>query len=157
MAGGFEHDDFRRLLDQMKDMEKGSRKFIEDFLYQMALRTLAQTKRRTPVDTGDLRATWYLSDIAWRGGTVMVNLINPKLYASWVEYGHWQQVGRFIPGRWESKRFVYDPEAKTGMVLQNPWVEGKFMLTLSIQEIERQMPKRLESAWARYASGMLKG
>ena len=157
MAGGFEHSDFRKLAEGMAKLEKDSRSFIEGFLYQMALRALAQTKRRTPVDTGDLRGAWFLSNIVWSGGTASVNLINPKLYASWVEFGHWQQVGRFIPGRWVGGRFQYDATADTGMVLKNPWVEGRFMVTLSIQEIERQLPKRLEAAWAKYASGLLKG
>lgn len=157
MGGGFEYGEFRQLLENMKAMEKDSRKFIEGFLYQMALRALAETRRRTPVDTGDLRGAWSLSGIAWRGDTVMINLRNPKLYASWVEFGHFQRPGRFVPGRWEGDRFVYDKEAETGMVLSEPWVDGKFMLTISIAEIERQMPKRLEAAWKRYAEGKLKG
>lgn len=156
MHGGFEFDEMRHLAENVKEMEKGGKQFIENFLYKMALRALAQTKRATPVDTGDLRAAWYLSGIVWRGDVAMVNLLNPKLYASWVEFGHWQEVGRYIPGHWEGGQFVYEQGADTGMVLRNPWVEGKYMMTLSIAEIERQLPMRLQAAWSRYAAGLMR-
>ena len=39
-----------------------------------------------------------------------VVVLNNLQYASYVEYGHRQQPGRFIPGYWESDRFVYDPD-----------------------------------------------
>jgi hypothetical protein len=167
-GGGFDFSEFRELAESVKKLEKDSKKFMEDFLLQMALRALRNIKKRTPKDTGDLIGAWYLSGVARRGNDVMINIINPKLYASFVEYGHWQQVGRFIPGHWEGEgddaRFVYEPYAKGqnggddelhGMFLKNPWVDGKFMLTISIQEIERKIPKRLEAAWAKYAAGIL--
>lgn len=50
-------------------------------------------------------------------------------YANWVENGHRQQPGRFIPGYWEAKNgkdvFVYDPSADSGMILKQRWVNGK--------------------------------
>ena len=153
--GGFDFGEFRKLAEGVKDLQKDNRKFIEDFLYQMALRALAETKKRTPVDTGDLRNSWYLSGIAWRGDTVMINLLNPKLYASFVEFGHAQRPGRFVPGSFLGGSFEYIPGYPFGMVLSDPWVEGKFMVTLSIQEIERQMPRRLEKAWSDYAKRKL--
>ena len=156
-GGGFDYSGFKQLAENVKSMEKDSVRFIEDFLLQMALRALAKVKRRTPVDTGDLRGSWYLSGVARRGGDFMINIINPKLYASFVEYGHTQETGRFIPGRWEGERFIYEPGAGTGMTLKNPWVEGKFMLTLSIKEIEREIPARLSTAWRKYAAGKLGG
>jgi len=140
--GGFDYSEFEKLAEDIKSLEKESKKFIENFLYRMALRTLAKTKERTPVDTGDLRNAWYLSGIAWRGDTVMIKLNNPKLYASFVELGHWQEVGRYVPAI--ERRLV------------NPWVEGRYMLSLSIQEIEREMPRRLEAAWKKFAAGRLK-
>ena len=157
--GGFDYREFEKLADSVKKMEKDGRKFIEDFLVEMALRVMAKTKKRTPVDTGDLRNKWYLSGVAWGGNDVMINIVNSALYASFVEYGHWQQVGRFVPGHWEGAgddaRFIYEPGAEEGMILTDPWVDGRFMATLSIQEIEREMPRRLERAWANYARGKM--
>jgi len=156
-GGGFDYSEFKKLNEGVKQLDKNSVKFIENFLFEMAERALTKTKKRTPVGVGDLRGAWYRSGIARRGNDFMINLINPKLYASFVEYGHFQQVGRFIPGYWSGDKFVYVKDYETGMVLKNPWVEGRFMLTISVQEIEREIPARLSAAWAKYATGMLKG
>lgn len=55
-------------------------------------------------------------------------------YAAYVEFGHRQEVGRFVPIK---KRLV------------KPWVKGKFMLTISEHELEGQMEniiaKRIEN------------
>lgn len=156
-GGGFDYKQFQKLYDGVRKMEAGSRKFVEDFLVEMALRAMAKAKKRTPVDTGDLRNKWYLSGVARRGNDVMINLVNSAKYASFVEFGHWQQPGRFVPGYWQGSRFVYSPGAKTGIVLKEAWVDGYFMATISIQEIEREIPKRLEAAWKQYAAGLLGG
>ena len=56
-------------------------------------------------------------------------------YAAYVEFGHRQEVGRFVPAI--KKRLV------------KPWVKGKFMLTISEHELEGQMEniiaKRIEN------------
>lgn len=45
-------------------------------------------------------------------------------YAKWVNEGHPQEPGRFIPGYWSGNEFKYTPGAKEGMVLKEPYVEG---------------------------------
>ena len=87
------------------------------------------------------------------GNAYTVEVINPVGYASYVEYGHRQQPGRFIPGYWESDRFVYDPDAEGGMVLKKNWVKGRYMLTISTQELEQQAPKLLEKKLYNFLKG----
>ena len=65
--GGFDYRQFKDFYESMKRLENGHQKIVEGFLLQMALRLLNKTKKRTPVDTGDLRAGWYLSKVARRG------------------------------------------------------------------------------------------
>ena len=85
--------------------------------------------RRNVVDTRLLLASfergsdgnvWEISD----GGLTLEVGTNVQ-YAEWVENGHSQQPGRFIPGSWDGDRFVYEPGAKTGMVLKASWVNGR--------------------------------
>lgn len=45
-------------------------------------------------------------------------------YAAYVNDGHRQQPGRFVPGVWSGDRFQYIPGAKTGMVLKASFVPG---------------------------------
>ena len=63
---------------------------------------------------------------------------SPAFYAKWVNYGHPQQPGRFIPGHWNGDRFEYEPGAKVGMVLKASYVEGQHFVEDSI---EQTMPR----------------
>jgi len=89
---------------------------------------------------GTLRRAWTVTSVVRSGDTFIIEVFNPIIYAQWVEYGHRQQVGRYVPA--------------IGTRLTTPWVEGKFMMTLSAQKIDKQkdaivrkiMKKHLEEA-----------
>lgn len=65
------------------------------------------------------------------GNKYVVEVVNPVKYASYVEYGHRQQPGRYVPA--------------IGKRLKSGWVEGKFMLTISEDEIRASAPRVLEN------------
>lgn len=69
-------------------------------------------------------------------------------YAKFVEDGHWKNPKgvkkRFVPGYWQGDRFVYDPEAKTGMVLKQDWVEGKHYFESALRILNRIYPEMLD-------------
>lgn len=90
--------------------------------------------------TGNLRRNWRLSPMTYSGGVWQADVINNTEYAPYVEFGHRQTPGRFIPGYWESDRFIYDPNSPTGMTLRRPWVEGRHMLANSVAQVEREVP-----------------
>lgn len=50
-----------------------------------------------------------------------IDIVNPVEYASYVEYGHRQNVGRYVPA--------------LGKSLKQGWVEGKHMLSISESEL----------------------
>ncbi len=64
------------------------------------------------------------------GDVFEIEIINPVHYASYVEFGHRQEPGRYVPA--------------IGKTLKKAWVDGKFMLTISEKEIQAQAPKILE-------------
>lgn len=64
-------------------------------------------------------------------GIYTIEVINPVTYASYVEYGHRQEPGRYVPA--------------IGKRLVNSWVDGVFMLTISSEELEAEMPRILET------------
>ena len=82
-------------------------------------------------------------------------------YAAYVNDGHWTNPKgvevRFVPGRWEGDRFVYEPGAKTGMVLKQHWVEGSHYWESALRIIEKIFPelieKRLQAWLDTYFSG----
>lgn len=115
--------------------------FIESCSKELAARLLAKVVKRTPVgeypDTsgkkgGTLRRGWtgeknqsassYAQELKVHhfGNTYVIEIVNPVEYASYVEFGHRTRGGQ-------------------------GWVEGKFMLTVSEEEIQRDAPRVLEN------------
>lgn len=169
----FDFHEFVELRDKFVKMEKEFDNFISNFLLQEGLRVLAKTKENTPVDTGYLRNMWQLGDsnytiqsraakrgknkgklmvtadrqnVSWKDVTVKgvvrkgdnleITIYNPLDYASFVEYGHRQEPGRYVP--------------VIGKKLKNAWVEGHYMATIAIKDVEEKMPARFEQqfkAW----------
>lgn len=142
-------------------------KFYESCLKEMAARLLSKVIKRTPVGAstyamvnvldsdgntstykkgknkgkvkkkkekrhhgGTLRRGWTTGTISKAGGVYNVEIINPVLYASYVEYGH----------RTRGRR---------------GWVTGKFMLTISVQELESEAPAILERKLTKFLKEIL--
>lgn len=152
---------FQRDLNKLAD-EDAVNAFCEECAKELAARLLRKVIKRTPVgdytkeievtakrdskhhkkgDTytkkvnpsgkqgGILRRGWT-AKINHFGGVYVIEIINPVDYASYVEYGHRQTPGRYVPA--------------LGKQLKHRWVKGRFMLTISEQEIRESAPKILE-------------
>ena len=122
--------------------------FMEACAKELAARLLAKVIKRTPVGEypdrvgGTLRRGWtaeqqqdvmtYVNslNVTHSGDSFTIEIVNPVEYASYVEFGHRQKPGRFVPA--------------IGKRLKKSWVEGKFMLTISSQEVQEAAPGVLE-------------
>lgn len=149
---GFDYSEFKKYVDNFEKMTEDFDNFLKTFLLQQAQRVIASAKRKTPVDTGALRASWGIGnqtlilkssidefgkenvsidtekssivDIQVVGNNFEVTIWNGMEYASYVEYGHSTTSGG--------------------------WISGHFMLTIAISEVERAMPKRFETAFQNF-------
>lgn len=92
---------------------------------------------------GTLRRSWTVGEIQKTGDSYRIEISNPVEYASYVEYGHRQTPGRYIPA--------------LGKRAKRAWVLGKFMMTISEKEIERITPKYLEKKLEEYLRRCLDG
>lgn len=81
---------------------------------------------------GTLRRGWFVSDVKREGDTFYVELANNVEYASFVEFGH-----------------RIKNAAK--------WVEGRYMLTISMKEVEAILPKISDKHTKRLLNELLKG
>lgn len=79
---------------------------------------------------GELRRKWTVQKGINTGGTYVNFVINPVEYAPYVEYGHYQQRGRYVPA--------------LGKSLSKSWVKGRFMLTKSLIELEKLAPNVIQ-------------
>ena len=126
--------------DQIHQLEaQAANEFFESLAKDIAARLLRKVIKRTPSKTGNLRNLWGAGNdikVKKTGNNYEVNIENSASYASYVEYGHRQTPGRYVP--------------EIGKRLVNDWVDGKFMLTLSEHELKGQLPgiiKRKMDAW----------
>ena len=129
-------------VDKFDDRMKDAVREISKKLHTMLI-------RNTPVDFGTLQAFWrtdenYAYAVDQTSNGFMVTLYNRAQYSTWVNDGHRQRPGRFIPGYWEGNHFRYDPTAYGGMVLKRSWVQGRFFVEKSIVETEFTMEKYIE-------------
>ncbi|MBR3552478.1 MAG: HK97 gp10 family phage protein [Clostridia bacterium] len=110
----------KTLRDRLQRLDDGGARqtFCEDCAKELAARLLRLVKKRTPVDTGYLRKGWTCGNVEKHGDTYTVTIENNVEYAPYVEFGHRTRGGG--------------------------WVAGRFMLTLSEQDLEAIAPGILE-------------
>ena len=138
--GSFDCKELVQFKDKIQKLsENQAQFFIQACAKELAARLLSKTIKRTPVGQypsssgkvgGTLRRGWttgksasaYVDslDIKLSNGIYTIEIVNPVDYASYVEFGHRTRNGE-------------------------GWVEGKFMLTISEQEIQAASPKILEN------------
>ena len=148
--GDVKFDGLKQFANEIKSLEKNKDQFIEQCAKELAARLLALVIKRTPVGQypagsgkvgGTLRRGWtgkqsqsaksYANslNVQHSGNIYKIEIINPVEYASYVEYGH----------RTRNHK---------------GWVEGKFMMTISEQELQTIAPKVLEAKLRKYMENM---
>lgn len=150
-TGKFDIDGLKKFRDELNKLQDPD-KFVEACAKELAARLLRMVVKRTPVGEypkssgkkgGTLRRGWtgekrssaqnYADSLTVHhfGDTYVIEIVNPVEYASYVEYGH-----------------------RTAN--HKGWVKGKFMMTISEQELEKIAPKVLENKIKKYLGGCLK-
>lgn len=153
--GRFDMRELRKFQEKVNQLQNPDA-FVESCAKELAARLLRMVVKRTPVGNypkssgkkgGTLRRGWtgekragaekYAASLPVHhfGDTYVVEIINPVSYAPYVEYGHRTPVGA---------------NGERG------WVRGRFMMTISEQELERIAPQILERKIRKYLKECLK-
>lgn len=130
----------------------GFRKELELFLEGLGNEFLRLVEdeiiRKKVLDTRLLLASFHKGNDAnvWEltDGGLTLEVGSSLEYAKWVNDGHKQRPGRFIPGYWNGDRFIYDRNADGGMVLKMDWVEGKHYFDSALRTLEKMYPALLD-------------
>jgi hypothetical protein len=88
---------------------------------------------------GHLRRSWTVGEVRKVGDTYEIDVLNPVEYAPYVEFGHRQTPGRYVPA--------------LGKPLVKGWVNGKFMLTVSELELQADAPRILINKLKKFMGG----
>ena len=105
----------------------------------------ASTEAEAAGGSGSPNAAAYVTGIKVQraGREYRITITNPVKYASYVEYGHRQTPGRFIP--------VLGKKTKAG------WVKGQFMMTISGKELADEAPGILTKKLDTFLRGVMSG
>lgn len=114
---GYEFSEMRLLKQQLVELNKIAHQVQMKVAQRIAQLAIRKVKKMTPVDTGDLRNNWKY-EVIKKGDSYIIIIYNQLEYASFVENGHRIVVAGQTVG----------------------WVEGRFMLKLTIDEMERIAP-----------------
>lgn len=86
---------------------------------------------------GDLRGAWEMTSPIKNGNAYSVIVKNPLPYASYVNVGHKQEVGKFIPmlgGNPSNPPISKGGGSPYGRRLKKSWVKGQFFLEKAIRD-----------------------
>lgn len=102
---------------------------VEQSAVRAGSQAIKTVKSMTPVKEGTLRREWSVIGPTYTGHAFVIKLQNNTEYASYVENGHRQTPGRYVPA--------------IGKRLKANWVPGTHMLMKTMFEIDAQMPRLL--------------
>ena len=150
--------ELRRFVERLNQAGrgKGFEKELSRFLDAIAVEFLSYVQdfiiQAGSVDTRLLLNSFQKSGegsvfIAQEGG-LQIEVGTNVEYASFVNDGHWLNPRgvdmRWVPGEWQGERFIYQPGAKTGMLLKQKWIEGSHYFDDAIRLMERMAPQFME-------------
>lgn len=153
MAKSFDMSGFEKLQKDLQKLQTKAPQTVEKCANDLVSRLYAMTKKRTPVGDysdsydlefdgdnyflvmsdkqgGTLRRGWVVKGPYYFGNNYVCELINPVEYAPYVEYGHRQTPGRYVPA--------------IDRTLNASWVKGYFMLTKSLEDLKKLAPKVIQ-------------
>jgi hypothetical protein len=127
----------KKFAERMKKLTAAqSAEFTESAVKALAAALLRRVKQKTPlyhkikgdVNTptkGQLRDGWTVGNVKKNGNTYEIEVFNNVEYAPYVEFGH---------------RGVYVPSLGKTLHKDKRFTEGRFMLTVSEQELQTDAP-----------------
>ena len=109
MSGyNFEIKGIDNFLKNIDNIQNNFHEDLENLIKKHGVYLFTNTKKRTPVDTGQLRRSWELEK-----GDLYVKLYNNVEYAQFVEYGHRTRGGKsYIEGAYMLKKTFEKTEEK---------------------------------------------
>lgn len=116
-------DDFIQKLEQFGEGDRDE--ISKSALKEASARLLRMAKKSTPVQRGVLKRSWTAGTPAKRGSEWRTAVYNPVEYAVYVEHGHRQTPGRYVPA--------------IGKRLKKKWVNGKNMLKDASDAVEKEL------------------
>ena len=149
MNSGFNYKEYEKWVERLGILKDEFQLWLKQFLLEQAERVVALGKPRTPVDTGYLRNSWYI-------GTQ--NIVQGDIEGK-------SKSGKQMQGiNWKASDIasiaVIDNYLEVEIGLGADYAsyieygqrsyQGRYMLTISINEVQRQLPARFNKEWLQF-------
>ena len=149
-------EEFREEIEALAQEDKEI--FMKDCVNELVLRLEAKVIERTPTGVipeyisddvrkkywsgytgGSLKQGWRTTPAAMDNNICKGTLYNTEEHAPYVEYGHTQTPGRYVPA--------------LGKKLKKRWVKGLFMVANSRKELEPEIPNIMGMKFKKFMEG----
>lgn len=150
----------RRCEAARADLKPYAGKFLEEVGEEFLKIVVENIEKAGNVDYGLLKASFTkgrpanIFDLDL--GALTLTVGTRVQYADYVNKGHPQQPGRFVPGVFEGDmfsgkaRFRYVPGAKTGIILKASYVEGSHYFDDAVDALQKMMPAMERSSFDQF-------
>ena len=123
MSGyNFEIKGIDSFIKNIDNIQNNFHEDLENLIKKYGVYLFTNTKKRTPVDTGQLRRSWQLK---YKKGDLSIRLYNNTEYGIYVEYGHRTRGGK-------------------------SYVEGVYMLKTSFEKTKKDFNRDLDKLFKQY-------
>ena len=111
-----------KFIISLNEMDDNFNRDLENLIKKHGVFLFTNTKKRTPVNTGQLRRSWQLK---YKKGDLYIRLYNNTEYGLYVEYGHRTRGGK-------------------------SYIEGAYMLKKTFEKTEKKFIKDLDKLFKQY-------
>ena len=123
MSGyNFEINGLDNFIKNINNIQNNFNRDLDNLIKKYGVFLFTNTKKLTPVDTGQLRRSWQLK---YKKGDLYIRLYNNEEYGLYVEYGHRTRGGK-------------------------SYIEGAYMLKKTFEKTEKKFIKDLDKLFKQY-------
>ena len=141
MPDGYDYSEIEAFGKRLDRAQEIMDELFREAIKEIALDFLVIAKGRTPEKTGLLKDRWRIGEIQKQGDSYTIEVFDNTEYASFVENGHRTRKGK---GK------------KNSRINSKAWVEGRFMMKLTEDDIAIKMPGYLNKLYDKLAEELFK-
>lgn len=141
MPDGYDYSEIEAFGKRLDRAQEIMDELFREAIKEIALDFLVIAKGRTPEKTGLLKDRWRIGEIQKQGDSYTIEVFDNTEYASFVENGHRTRKGK---GK------------KSSLINSKAWVEGRFMMKLTEDDIAIRMPGYLNKLYDKLAEELFK-
>lgn len=144
MKSGFNYKEYEKWVERLGIVKEDLQEWLRGFLLEQAQRVITAGKERTPVDTGYLRNSWYI------GSQHIEQKENYATGGAEIDWSKSDVANISVIGDYLQVEIGLSADYASYVEYGHHSYQGKYMLTISIDEVQRQLPARFNKEWLQF-------